>query len=160
MEGLRYKKLSLLVHQAGARVPKCKHTFENKFPYLNDGQLAILCVLFLRGQQTAGELRQRTERMHPFADMDRVQTVLDELANYEPYPPIKLIPAGGGRRVATYIHLFCGDAVPENVPSKPVAEATASPSWREEMEVEIDNLKADVAGLRAELDELKTNLGA
>ncbi len=162
MEGLRYKKLSILVHQAGARVPKCKHTLENKFPYLTKGQQALLCVLFLRGQQTAGELRQRTERLHPFVDVDKVQEVLDEMIHYEPDPLVKLVPAGGGRRVATYMHLLCGgeastpDAVELSAPSSTVA---AAPNWREEMEEEIQSLREEVSGLRAELDELKSNLG-
>jgi uncharacterized protein YceH (UPF0502 family) len=162
MEGLRYKKLSILVHQAGARVPKCKHTLENKFPYLTKGQTALLCVLLLRGQQTVGELRQRTERLHPFADIERVQAVLDELANYSPEPLVKLIPSGGGRRAATYVHLLCGDVTPAPVSSgysraEPVEVPAAS--WRTEMEEEIASLKAAVIALKSEIEELKSNLG-
>ncbi|HQW28352.1 MAG TPA: YceH family protein [Verrucomicrobiales bacterium] len=162
MEGLRYKKLSILVHQAGARVPKCKHTLENKFPYLTKGQTALLCVLLLRGQQTVGELRQRTERLHPFADIERVQTVLDEMADYSPEPLVKLIPAGGGRRAATYVHLLCGDVAPMPVTSgSSRGESAGIPasSWRAEMEEEITSLKADVLALRSEIEALKSNLG-
>lgn len=165
MEGLRYKKLSLLVHQAGARVPKCKHTLENRFPYITKGQQALLCVLLLRGQQTAGELRQRTERLHPFVDVEKVESTLQEMIDNTPDPIVKLIPAGGGRRVATYVHLLSGDVAPEAV-SPPVAsspsaapEAVSASSWREEMEEELESLRAEVVSLRAELDELKTNLG-
>ena len=162
MEGLRYKKLSILVHQAGARVPKCKHTLENKFPYLTKGRTALLCVLLLRGQQTVGELRQRTERLHPFADIERVQTVLDEMADYSPEPLVKLIPAGGGRRAATYVHLLCGDVAPMPVTSgSSRGESAGIPasSWRAEMEEEITSLKADVLALRSEIEALKSNLG-
>ena len=161
MEGLRYKKLGMLVHQSGARVPKCKHTIENKFPYMTDGQRAILCVLLLRGQQTVGELRQRTERMHPFADIERCQAVLDQLAEYTPEPVIKLIPSGGGRRVATYVHLLSDDVpdIPASTES-PSSEAAPVASWREEMEEEIQSLKSEMLALKTELEELKTNLGA
>jgi len=161
MEGIRYKQLALLVHQAGARVPKCRHTLENKFPYMTDGQRAILCVLLLRGQQTVGEIRQRTERMHPFADIERTQVVLDQLADYDPAPIVKHIPAGGGRRVATYVHLLCGDA-PEAAPIHIAAPADAAPvaSWREEMEEEIQSLRTGMLALKTELEELKSNLGA
>ena len=161
MEGLRYKKLAVLVRQAGARVPKYKHTLENKFPYMTDGQRAVLCVLLLRGQQTVGELRQRTERMHPFADIERAQVVLDQLAEYDPAPIVKHVPAGGGRRVATYVHLLCGD-VPEAAPVQVVASADVAPvaSWREEMESEIQSLRAEMLSLKTELEELKSNLGA
>ena len=162
MEGLRYKKLSILVHQSGARVPKCKHTLENKFPYLTKGQTALLCVLLLRGQQTVGELRQRTERLHAFVDVERVQTVLDEMAAYGSGPLVKLIPAGGGRRVATYVHLLCGDVVPMPVtPGTSRGESAEVPasSWRAEMEEEIAALKADVLALKSEIEALKSNLG-
>ncbi len=57
VEELLYKKLAFFIRQAGARVPKWKHSLENKFSYLTKAQQAILCVLFLRGQQTAGGLR-------------------------------------------------------------------------------------------------------
>ncbi len=160
MEGLRYKKLSILVHQAGARVPKCKHTLENKYPYLTKGQHALLCALLLRGPQTVGELRQRTERMHPFADLDRVQRVLDEMAAHTPEPIVKLIPAGGGRRVATYMHTLCGDDIPAHAPVSETSRSEApAASWRTEMEEEIASLKEEVSTLRAELESIKSNLG-
>ncbi|NNE90012.1 MAG: YceH family protein [Verrucomicrobiales bacterium] len=159
LEDLRYKKLALLVHQAGARVPKAKHTIENEFPYLEKAELALVTVLFLRGQQTLGELRQRTERMHPFADLDRAQASLNKLIEYQPAPLVKEIPAGGGRRVVTFVHLFSGGA--ENLPvssETPVPEAASAevtsdePTWREKMEGEI-------AELREEIETLKRQLG-
>ncbi len=160
MEGLRYKKLSILVHQAGARVPKCKHTIENKYPYLTKGQQALLCVLLLRGPQTVGELRQRTERMHPFADLDRVQRVLDEMAAHTPEPIVKLIPAGGGRRVATYMHTLCGGDIPASAAVSETSRAEApAAGWRTEMEEEIASLKEEVSSLRSELESIKSNLG-
>lgn len=161
MEGLRYKKLAILVHQSGARVPKYKHTLENKLPYITKGQSALLCVLLLRGQQTAGELRQRTERMHPFVDVEKVESTLALMAEYEPVPLVKIIPAGGGRRVVTYVPTFCGE-VPQAAAGIAVRPETvvATPNWREEMEGEIASLKSDVLALRTALEELKSNLGA
>ncbi len=161
-EGLRLKKLCILLRQSGARVPKYKHTIENVFPYLTKGQTALLCVLFLRGQQTAGELRQRTERMHPFTDVGKVEHALDELIDFKPCPIVKKIPAGGGRRVVTYVHLLCGDveisdlshtvaAVPASIP--------AAPGWREEMEEEITSLKEQVGNLREEISKIQSELG-
>lgn len=162
MEGLRYKKLAILVHQAGARVPKCKHTIENKYPYLTKGQQALLCVLLLRGPQTVGELRQRTERLHPFADLERVQRVLDEMAAHTPDPIVKLIPAGGGRRVATYMHTLCGDEVPalaSPVAGESRAAVAPAASWRSAMEETLAALKEELSTLRAEIDSIKSSLG-
>lgn len=162
LEGLRLKKLSVLLRQAGARVPKYKHTIENKFAYLTDGQRAIICVLLLRGQQTVGEIRTRTERLHPFADVERAQAVLDQLAEFEPEPLVRHIPAGGGRRVATYVHLLCGEVDTSSAIAavvQPQVQVEASPSWREDVEEEIASLKAEVLSLRTELEELKNNLG-
>jgi len=161
MEGLRYKKLSILVHQAGARVPKCKHTIENKYPYLTKGQQAILCVLLLRGPQTVGELRQRTERMHAFSDLERVQVVLEELAAHTPEPIAQLIPAGGGRRAATWMHTLCGTETPVLSLTSESVRGTGIPaaSWRTEMEEGIASLRAEITSLREELESIKTNLG-
>jgi len=157
-EGLRLKKLGVLLRQSGSRVPKFKHTLENVFPYLTKGQTALLCVLFLRGQQTAGELRQRTERMHPFADVERVEHALEELINFKPCPIVKKIPAGGGRRVVTYVHLLCGDVEISEV-SHTVAAVPAAPGWREEMESEIASLKEEVGNLREEITRIQSELG-
>jgi len=164
VEGLRYKDLALLVHQAGARVPKCKHTLDHVFPYLTKSQTALLCVLLLRGQQTAGELRQRTERLHPFVDVAAAEKALDELVNYEPAPVVKRFPAGGGRRVATYVHLLSGD-VADDSPSPDGGGVAISPpvssvsGWREELEGEVARLRAELAALREEVEQLKSNLG-
>lgn len=165
MEGLRYKKLGILVHQAGARVAKNKHTLDNLFPYLTEGERALLCVLFLRGQQTAGELRQRTERMHAFADIESTEAALKRLCEYEPHPLVRELPAGGGRRVPTYVHLLCGepeaDPFASSLPVPPhAAESVAGPSWREEMERQIAGLREEVGNLRGEVDRLKNELGA
>ncbi len=160
MEGLRYKKLAILVHQSGARVPKCRHTLENKLPYITKGQQALLCVLLLRGQQTAGELRQRTERMHPFVDVEKVESTLELMTENNPVPLVKIIPAGGGRRVVTYLHTLCGEvsqSVSEAVTKS--GEVTPVSSWRTEMEEQIESLKSEVLSLRTELEELKSNLG-
>ena len=160
LEGLRYKKLALLVHQAGARVEKCKHTLENEFPYLTGGQSALLCVLLLRGQQTIGELRQRTHRMHPFADVERTRAVLQEMIDNKPKPIVREMPTGGGHRVPTFVHMLCGDVAPGDHAVMQVPETAAALGWREEMEGEMATLKEVVGDLQEELERLKNELGA
>jgi uncharacterized protein YceH (UPF0502 family) len=166
MEGLRYKHLAILVHQAGARVAKNKHTLDRVFPYLTEGERSLLCVLFLRGQQTAGELRQRTERMHTFHDIESTEATLKRLCEYAPHPLVRELPAGGGRRVPTFVHLFCGEPAADlfsTAASAPMvprgAETIAGPSWREEMERQISELREMVEELRAEVGRLKDELG-
>ncbi len=164
MEGLRYKHLGILVHQAGARVAKNKHTLDQVFPSLTDSERALICVLLLRGQQTAGELRQRTERLHPFRDVESTEAALKRLCEYDPHPLVRHIPAGGGRRVATYVHLFCGEPDTSGIaPLTSVArsmETVAGPGWREEMEEQLRQLREEVATLQAEVRSLKDELGA
>lgn len=165
MEGLRYKGLGILVHQAGARVPKNKHTLDAKFPYLTEGERALLCVLFLRGQQTLGELRQRSERLHAFADLDSTQAALDRLIAHEPFSLVKLFPAGGGRRVPTFAHLFCGEpedshhAMAAAAPHAASETVVAGPTWREAMEKEMAGLREEITSLRDEVRALKEALG-
>ena len=72
LEGLKARQLAFQVTIPGARVQKFKHNATGKFPRLEKPTLALLCVLLLRGQQTAGELRQRTERLFNFGDLPSV----------------------------------------------------------------------------------------
>lgn len=162
-EGLRYKNLALLVHQAGARVPKIKHTLDTEFPYLTPSQTALICVLLLRGQQTAGELRQRTERMHPLSDLEAVERQLVELINNQPAPLVKRIPAGGGKRVETFVHLLCGEVAIEETalvqPSTTAVVEKAPPGRIEELEAEVSELRSTVSELEAEVQSIKRELG-
>lgn len=167
MEDLRYGGLGMLVHQAGARVAKFKHQLENKFPDLTDAQRALICVLLLRGQQSSGELRQRTERMHAFNDVSKVEAALDALIHYEPYPLVKKFPVGGGRRVPSYVHLLSGEPTNTVVTTaSPSASASAgaaiieTPTWRGELETRVEDLESEVATLKSQLEQLRTDLGA
>lgn len=167
MEDLRYGGLGMLVHQAGARVAKFKHQLENKFPDLTEAQRSLICVLLLRGQQSSGELRQRTERMHAFNDVSKVEAALDTLIHYEPYPLVKKFPTGGGRRVPSYVHLLSGEPA-NTVTASPPSSSSAStsntvietPTWRGELETRVEDLESEVATLKSQLEQLRADLGA
>ena len=92
-----------------------------------------------------------------------VEETLEKLVRYDPYPLVKLLPAGGGRRVPTYMHLFCGgleDLTARGPASGPAGEAaSAGPTWREDMERQMADLKAEMASLRAEVNRLREELG-
>ncbi|MEO7414660.1 MAG: YceH family protein, partial [Opitutaceae bacterium] len=79
IEGLREKRLASQFHGADSRVPKYKHAFTDIL-LLTPAELAILCVLMLRGPQTLGELRTRTERIFKFAALTDVEETLTALS--------------------------------------------------------------------------------
>src|SRR6185503_10259027 len=94
LELLRQKQLVLKVSGAGHRVEKFAHRLGETLN-LGRRELALLAVLMLRGPQTVGELRGRTERMHPFNDLEEVERVLEALSTREPDPLVA--PASRGR---------------------------------------------------------------
>src|SRR5580658_4897067 len=83
LASLQHRGLALRISGAGHRVEKFGHRLGEKLN-LGRRELALLCVLMLRGPQTVGELRGRTERMHDFADMEEVEHVLESLQSHEP----------------------------------------------------------------------------
>lgn len=137
---------------AGARVQKFKHNIQGKFPRLERAGIALLAVLMLRGIQTLGELRQRTERLQPFPDLESVESELQKLIDYPEGPVAVCLPAGSGRRVAAYAHLLSGEPT-EPVPSVITvqAEENLDPGWKQRIEGELEALKAEVARLKEQL---------
>jgi hypothetical protein len=150
LEGLKRRRFVVQVTLAGARTQKYKHDLKGVFPRLGTGDMALLAVLMLRGPQTAGELRTRTERMHPYADLPAVEAALQRLAAFPDETLVVMFPSGEGRRVPVWAHLFCGAvATPAPPASSPRPEsAPADPDWRTRMEREIAALRAEVAALR------------
>jgi uncharacterized protein YceH (UPF0502 family) len=158
LDGLRESQWAFQLSQAGARVPKFKHNLSAKIPGLSPASVALLCTLITRGHQTAGELRQRCERMHAFPDLPSLEAELDTLQTHPDGPLIVCLPAGSGRRVPAYAHLFCGPVDPA-LPAAAVVVAPSPPStppvdpeWK-------DRIEAELVSLRAELTDLKTQLG-
>lgn len=154
IEGLKSHGLAFQVSQAGARAVKFKHNLPGKFPHLDEATTALLCTLILRGPQTVGELRQRSERMVPFPDIPAVESELTKLMEYPGGPLITCFAPGGGRKSATYAHLLCGEV---STPNPVIAvTGTAEPmeaGWKEKIEAEIVLLKDEIARLKARLGE-------
>lgn len=90
-----------------SRVTKYEHRLQEAFNFYRH-EIAILCVLLLRGPQTPGELRTRAERMHPFDDLSAVQSSLQHLMKREP-PLVKVLPRQPGTKESRYAHLLSGD---------------------------------------------------
>lgn len=142
-----------------SRVTKYQHRFCNtEFGTLkfSDQELGIVCVLLLRGPQTPGELRTRTERLCKFSDIHEVEAVLEQLMLRDDGPFVTGLPREPGRREIRYAHLF-GDvpvsgetAAPVHVPA--VADNPES-SRMERLEQLVEQLRAEVAELKSRLDD-------
>ena len=154
VEGLREKRLVHRVDQAGARTVKFQHRAADTLELQSD-EAALLCVLFLRGPQTSGELRTRTERLHRFDSPAEVEEVLrDLMARSEPL--IQVIPAGSGRKEVRYHQILCEYPfeIPETSTSVPVYQALSKASAEQ-----VEALEARVADLEAKLAALNEDFG-
>ncbi len=159
VESLREKNLSLMVTGAGSRVSKYKHTFNRKFQ-LNEKEVAVLCILMLRGPQTVGEIRGRTGRIYNFPDLADVSATLDGLMTRGEGAYVVQLPRQPGRKEARYAHLF--SAVPESPmeerestveQGRQTARLENDHTLRLEKEIEI--LKHDLVTLKQEFAEFK-----
>ncbi len=137
------------VSAADSRVTKYEHRLQEVFNFYRH-EIAVLCVLLLRGPQTPGELRGRAERMHHFDDLSAVQSSLQHLMKREP-PLVKVLPRQPGTKEARYAHLLSGDV--NVLEAKPVTEAESTSTSVDgersaRLEDEVRTLRNDVADLR------------
>jgi uncharacterized protein YceH (UPF0502 family) len=143
----------------GSRVTKYQHRFCNtEFGTLklSEQEIGIVCVLLLRGPQTPGELRTRTERLCEFHDVGEVESTLDRLMQRDDGPFVAKLPREPGKRESRFIHLFGG--VPE---MQEIAGRTATPAEpesdggrMEQLERKLIRLQEEVANLKARLDRM------
>lgn len=149
LHGLEDDKLAGPSRNADGRVAKYEHYLQEAFN-LTRGETAVFCVLLLRGPQTPGELRGRTERMYRFAELEDVLSALQRLMQREP-ALVTALPRQPGTKEIRYAHLLSGEPdIPAASPSSAVAEAAGSAG-----EERLLRLEAEVAQLRQELTELK-----
>jgi uncharacterized protein YceH (UPF0502 family) len=134
----------------GSIVPKYRHVLPEKLP-LDDGELAIVCELMLRGPQTPGELNSRTARMFQFADLDALKMSLTALENRDD-PVVMELPRETGRKETRHGHLLCGTPEIDDTPAGAKPEAAAIKVQAENERIAA--LEEEVAALRAEVDEL------
>src|SRR5436190_23727438 len=104
LDSLRDKGLARHVSSYDSRVPKYAHQLAEVFNF-DRREIAVLCVLLLRGPQTPGELRSRTDRMYHFEALEDVISTLDRLAKREP-PLAAILPRQPGTKESRYMHLF------------------------------------------------------
>ncbi len=149
LSGLQENRLAGPARGADSRVTKYEHRTQEVFNFTR-AEEAVLCVLLLRGPQTPGELRGRSERLHRFETLDDVQSALQKLMQREP-PLAKVLPRQPGTKESRYVHLLAGDVV---VPEGPVVSA-ASASDHSGDGARIAQLEEEVTALRGELASLK-----
>ncbi|HWZ97986.1 MAG TPA: YceH family protein [Candidatus Dormibacteraeota bacterium] len=144
---------------ADSRVGKYEHRLNETFNF-HRHEIAILCVLLLRGPQTPGELRTRTERMYAFEDLESVHNALNLLAKREP-PLVRVLPRQPGTKESRYVHLLSpGDESGQaSVVSAGQEEHAPAPHVRTDrlaaMETELAQLRADVAALQEQFAQFR-----
>lgn len=153
---LRDKKLVWQLSTAGGRVPKFEHNIRSLFT-LTKAETAVLSVLMLRGAQTAGEIKGRTERMYSFSNLQEVEETLKELISREDGPFVKELPRQPGKKEPRFIHLFSTRIIESLESSAPLV--TETPVQKTTSTERLSNLEQEVKQLREELDLLKNEFG-
>jgi len=160
LENLRDKGWVVLVHTAGARTLKYKHNFRQHYNF-SDQEIAILCVLMLRGPQTCGELRSRTDRIVRFKDLAEVEETISELESGYPCVFVKKLPVQVGRKENRFVHLFGGDVElpPDSEPATPLSSVSRSVSRNDErfeaMEQRMDDLHEQLNSLQVQFQAFR-----
>lgn len=154
------KRLTLVFQSSGSRVARWEHNFQRGMG-VPEQSAVLLGLLMLRGPQTAGELRINAERWYRFADISSVEAFLEELrerAEEKGGPLVVKLPRAPGAREQRWAHLLCGpvDMTAAIAATQgPVASGGSDIALQQRVAV----LEAEVAGLRATVDELCSQLG-
>lgn len=141
----------------GSRVVKYKHRFCNtEFSdlQLTAQEMGIVCVMLLRGPQTPGELRTRTNRLCEFDNVKQVETVLEKLSDHAAGTLVVQLPREPGKRESRYMHCFSGEVEAAVAGTVSTASASAVTQQDSGLEARVAQLEAEVAELKALLEEL------
>jgi uncharacterized protein YceH (UPF0502 family) len=140
-----------LASGAGSRAAKYRQLFETELG-LADAEAAVLCVLMLRGAQTPGELKQRTERLHRFEGLPEIQQTLDGLTRRELVERLDRRP---GQKEERYRHLLGGDQPAGAIAADPALAATLTGP---DLEARVAAVEAELRTVRGELDAIRARL--
>jgi uncharacterized protein YceH (UPF0502 family) len=159
LERLVQRKWATLASWSNRRAMKYRQTLDTALGF-DDAEMALMCVLMLRGPQTPGELKQRTERLHRFGSADELQETLERLVARE---LAARLPRRPGQREERYEHLLGGHEGGEPA-APPAAEAihveAVEPSAENGLERRIARLEEELATLRRDFQALRDELGA
>lgn len=154
LHGLQNQRLAGPAQGADSRVAKYEHWLGEAFNF-SRAETALLCVLLLRGPQTPGELRGRTERMHRFDEIGDVVAGLQKLAEREP-ALVTVLPRQPGTKESRYSHLLSGEVAAP--PPAAAAHAATPPALSADQEARLAQLESTVAELRHEVTALQEKL--
>jgi uncharacterized protein YceH (UPF0502 family) len=158
LERLARRRFVRLASGHTTRATKYRHLLDDTLS-LSDADLALLAVLMLRGPQTPGELKQRTERLYRFPDLGAIESGLDTLAERDLVQRLDRRP---GQKEERYRHLMSADEDEPQEAEPRVAAAVADPApvpVADPLVDRVEALEAQVAELRAELSDLREQLG-
>ena len=157
VNAMREKKLATVVFGAGSRVQKYRHNLLDHYT-LERKDLAVLCVLLLRGPQTPGELRSRAERLYGFPSIEEVESTLEGLGK-DTSPLVRILPARPGQKERRYTQLFSDESVLAAYDSSPSAQSF-EPVPRVIPESRLDAFDKEVAALKEDVRQLREEFAA
>jgi uncharacterized protein YceH (UPF0502 family) len=155
LESLREKNLAYVFYGSTSRVPKYKHMMPEVLR-IDQREVALLCVLMLRGAQTIGELKERAGRLADFTTLGEVEETLNSLSVREEQPLVVKLARQRGQKDARYAHLLAGD-----YPADQLIEAASLEGHSVEPGARagrLGKLEEEVLALRAEMTELRGQL--
>ena len=152
VETLREKNLAYVFYGSTSRVPKFKHVMPEVM-HLSHPEVALMCVLMLRGAQTLGELRGNGARLHEFAGLEEVETTLNGLIAQDP-PLVARLPRQPGQKEGRFAHLLNGEIDVEAL-AEQERVAAASPTRRSSLEQKVDDLAAEVEKLKEQFEQFR-----
>ena len=151
LETLREKNLTYVFYGSTSRVPKYKHVVPEVM-HLNHAEVALMCVLMLRGAQTIGELRGNASRLHEFPSLEAVEETLNSLISRDPDPLVARLPRQPGQKEGRFAHLLSGSI---NLEALAVESERPSPSRRASLEEKVEALTAEVEKLKEQFEQFK-----
>lgn len=159
LETLREKNLAYVFYGSTSRVPKYKHVLPEVM-HLSGPELALMCVLLLRGSQTPGELATRGFRLYEFSGLEEVESTLNGLISREPDPLVMRLPRQTGQKEMRYAHLLSGEPKLEVFAAAEGSSATgrrrtADSERVDGLEQQVVTLTMEVRKLQQQFDEFK-----
>lgn len=156
LSSLQEKRLAGPASGADSRVTKFEHRLQEAFNF-DRREIALLCVLLLRGPQTPGELRGRTDRMYHFETLEDVVSTLDRLSRRDP-PLALMLSRQPGTKESRYAQLFSGEPPEVSVartPSPATASDISDPDRLTKLEEEVSRLRAELSEVQQQVASLR-----